>query len=265
MSLQLFLNFSNTCHSLSLASVKSRLVLPVWYRLTWVVPGLCVSNTYSPMNLTYVNYVVCIHVVSMVFNSNCFPKMNNFSWLHSLQAVTYSVKVVVSKKQCETDTSLHGKYHMAYRFMTFPMTLQLHDLEDHSPVAGHIKCSSRNICATHWAVSTDMARRAMPQWQLSFLLTFFSSMHFRCCLNFGKVSVIRTGTFSTQECATSYFSPDFPANFAFSLTFLTKSNSGTISSFSDDQEPRLSKDQAGHHDPVRHHCQRPVLHPCQHR
>ena len=26
-------------HSLSLASVKSRLVLPFWYRLTWVVPG----------------------------------------------------------------------------------------------------------------------------------------------------------------------------------------------------------------------------------
>ena len=26
------------CHSLSLASVKSRLVLPIWYRLTWVIP-----------------------------------------------------------------------------------------------------------------------------------------------------------------------------------------------------------------------------------
>ena len=26
------------CHSLSLASVKSRLVLPFWHRLTWVVP-----------------------------------------------------------------------------------------------------------------------------------------------------------------------------------------------------------------------------------
>ena len=26
------------CHSLSLASAKSRLVLPFWYRLTWVVP-----------------------------------------------------------------------------------------------------------------------------------------------------------------------------------------------------------------------------------
>ena len=26
------------CHSLSLASLKSRLVLPLWYRFTWVVP-----------------------------------------------------------------------------------------------------------------------------------------------------------------------------------------------------------------------------------
>ena len=28
------------CHSLSLASVKSRLVLPFWYLLTWVVPNI---------------------------------------------------------------------------------------------------------------------------------------------------------------------------------------------------------------------------------
>ena len=39
------------CHSLSLAPVKSRLVLPFWYRLTWVVPDIgplngcvCVCN-----------------------------------------------------------------------------------------------------------------------------------------------------------------------------------------------------------------------------
>jgi len=33
------------CHSLSLASVKPRLVLPFWYRLTWVVPDslVCVK------------------------------------------------------------------------------------------------------------------------------------------------------------------------------------------------------------------------------
>jgi len=42
------------CHSLSLAIVKSRLVLPFWYRLTWVVPEeghymcvMCVGATYQ--------------------------------------------------------------------------------------------------------------------------------------------------------------------------------------------------------------------------
>ena len=32
------------CHSLSLAPVKSRLVLPFWYRLTWVVPDKGLLN-----------------------------------------------------------------------------------------------------------------------------------------------------------------------------------------------------------------------------
>ena len=35
------------CHSRSLASVKSRLVLPFWYRLTWVVPELGPLNRCS--------------------------------------------------------------------------------------------------------------------------------------------------------------------------------------------------------------------------
>ena len=43
------------------------------------------------------------------------------------------------------------------------------------------------------------------------LLTFFSSTHFRCCLTFGKMSSIRsiTGTFSTQRCAIPYLSLTF--------------------------------------------------------
>jgi len=32
------------CHSLSLASVESRLVLPFWYWLTWVVPDKRLLN-----------------------------------------------------------------------------------------------------------------------------------------------------------------------------------------------------------------------------
>ena len=45
------------CHSLSLASVKSRLVLPFWYRLTRVVPdrgplNRCVCGVFSIVHMT---------------------------------------------------------------------------------------------------------------------------------------------------------------------------------------------------------------------
>ena len=46
------------CHSLSLASVKSNLVLPFWYRLTWVVPDK------QPLN-----GCVCVCVLS--HQANC--------------------------------------------------------------------------------------------------------------------------------------------------------------------------------------------------
>ena len=101
--------------------------------------------------------------VSMVFNRNCFPKMTDFSWLGALQAVTYTLKVVVSKKWHEIDTLLlhttNKKYHMAYLFVPFPMTLD--DPEGHSPNAGLIKCNSTNICATFSTVLTVTARRAV--------------------------------------------------------------------------------------------------------
>jgi len=49
------------CHSLSLASVKSRLVLPFWYRLTRVVPEKgpligCVCVCHQPPSL----YLACV-------------------------------------------------------------------------------------------------------------------------------------------------------------------------------------------------------------
>jgi len=75
--------------------------------------------------------------------------MTDFSRLGALQAVTCILKVVVSKKWREIDTLLihttTGKYHMAYLFVPFPVTLD--ELESHSPNAGLIKCKSRNICA----------------------------------------------------------------------------------------------------------------------
>ena len=56
------------CHSLSLASVKFRLVLPFWYWLTWVVPEkgpldvcVCVRNYYQGhwAILIHISFVLC--------------------------------------------------------------------------------------------------------------------------------------------------------------------------------------------------------------
>ena len=49
------------CHSLSLASVKSRLVLPFWYRLTRVVPNI------GPLN-GCVRVCVCVCVCVQPFH-----------------------------------------------------------------------------------------------------------------------------------------------------------------------------------------------------
>ena len=60
----------------------------------------------------------------------------DFSRLGALQAVTYTVKVVgLSKKWRETDTlllhTISRKYHMAYLFVPFPMTLKvIHVMQD---------------------------------------------------------------------------------------------------------------------------------------
>jgi len=45
--------------------------------------------------------MLCVYIdgkVLMVFNRNCFSKMKDFSRLGAIQAVTYTVKVVVSEK-----------------------------------------------------------------------------------------------------------------------------------------------------------------------
>ena len=102
--------------------------------------------------------------VSVVLNRNCFPKMKDFSRLDALQAVTYTVKVVVSKNWREIDTLLlhtNRKHHVAYLFVPFSVTLD--DLESHLRDARLIKCNSTNICATFSTVFTDTARRAVPR------------------------------------------------------------------------------------------------------
>jgi len=56
------------CHSLSLASVKSRLVLPFWYRLTWVVPEKGSLNG-------------CVRVSGSWSNFITWPTLKIYDWL----------------------------------------------------------------------------------------------------------------------------------------------------------------------------------------
>jgi len=48
------------CHSLSLASVKSRLVLPFWYRPTWVVPDKGPLNGCVCVSVSNVQIIVVV-------------------------------------------------------------------------------------------------------------------------------------------------------------------------------------------------------------
>jgi len=68
------------CHSLSLASVKSRLVFPFWYRLTWVV------SDKGPLNVCVCVCVACLTVAPLLT-----PISRRISCLHScVMAVSWS-------------------------------------------------------------------------------------------------------------------------------------------------------------------------------
>ena len=55
------------CHSLSLASVKSRLVLPVWYRLTWVFQEKGPLNGCVWVCVRYMDGIIAVKWLWLVF------------------------------------------------------------------------------------------------------------------------------------------------------------------------------------------------------
>ena len=67
------------CHSLSLASVKSRLVLPFWYRLTQVVPD---KGPLNYLYLLYANYNINSAVGYYRLNiKNSIQHKTRWDWL----------------------------------------------------------------------------------------------------------------------------------------------------------------------------------------
>ena len=73
------------CHKLSLAPVKSRLVLPFWYRLTWVVPDK------GPLN-------VCVWLLE-----------NNSNQSQSKYKTASTTLILGDQLQCVTISLLHSK------------------------------------------------------------------------------------------------------------------------------------------------------------
>ena len=89
------------CHSLSLASVKSRLVLPFWYRLTWVVPGK------GPLNrcvcVCYLQFLWCLWCVTSDEWRTCY------SWIWQELAcveekLLYQVEQQAQDQQVQLDS-----------------------------------------------------------------------------------------------------------------------------------------------------------------
>ena len=74
------------CHSLSLASVESRLVLPLWYRLTWVVPDKGPLNVCSSSMLAHIGLpekktlIIVVFVTSTVYVCLCVDMIYYQQW-----------------------------------------------------------------------------------------------------------------------------------------------------------------------------------------
>ena len=60
------------CHSLSLASVKSRLVLPFWYRLTWVVQEKGLLNVCVCV-FSFLRPLITWHCSHLLLTATCWP------------------------------------------------------------------------------------------------------------------------------------------------------------------------------------------------
>ena len=78
------------CHLLSLASVKSRLVLPFWYRLTWVVPEKWLLNG-------CVCVCVCIAIITTA-NLAVGPQIFRFLATKKFTALIIAILLLLSQK-----------------------------------------------------------------------------------------------------------------------------------------------------------------------
>jgi len=114
------------CHSLSLASVKSRLVLPFWYRLTWVVPEK------RAVKRVCVCCVECLGVFGLITKKPDDKEEKLFVFaLDDVSArksdFLTSLSKTVCSSQCRADyvSYVYVCILLLFRTMTYPLVLVL--------------------------------------------------------------------------------------------------------------------------------------------
>jgi len=114
----------SNCHSLSLASVKSRLVLPLWYRLTWVVPengpSKACSSTINTRHLFFCYYKKTLTIATFIIPVKSFVNRYGFFPQHCRDWLVFCCKDTVNSRLF--NNSNHTTKYQLFK-ATFPPSI----------------------------------------------------------------------------------------------------------------------------------------------
>jgi len=135
----------------------------VTMELTFAVWNLCTAHIRK--NVAQISYTQSEAYAA--YNMNYRIKSEGFL------NVTCTVKVVIHRRRCKTDTLLlritNMKLYIASRIVPFPMTLS--DFQGHWLLSSPFKCDFSYSFAALGKILTDVERRAVPLRQPSFLFS----------------------------------------------------------------------------------------------
>jgi len=144
------------CHSLSLASVKSRLVLPFWYRLTWVVPEK------GPLN-GCVCYTLCFKKLSPFYFLNnsvknksilmIFRKLNPAkNWQENLTDLLTHLSLYFGKSKRSFSTALFIHTFLLYylRYLRRKQTVTHLAITPKSRPIATLTCEKQKLFSSWW-------------------------------------------------------------------------------------------------------------------
>ena len=145
------------CHSLSLASVKSRLVLPFWYQLTWVVPdkgplNVCLMHTCS---LTVVIKRICN--VTSSSSSTDYVNVSNVSESVSILQNFSSKSLLNCKASYLKNNNRWWPFHRS-TWNSRHLQLRSGEFTEQSCIASIILLLATTV------LKTENRSKSLPQW-----------------------------------------------------------------------------------------------------